>query len=231
MIVFIYSLKRLLRRSGNIILLIVLPALLLLMPDAGEAQWMQLPVAMQLFGLGLWFIAARLSVLVLEDRSNRVLLRVAVAPIRYRTYLWQVLLSFLILLTAVNLVVIGGTSLRYGVDLGPSAALFALHTLFAMAATTFLLAWYSLVRDRETASIVAVVLIILLTMLGGMMWPIQIMPTWLQYLARILPTYWMAEGLLAIGHGAPWTQLLLPMGMLLAMSLLFLLAGSSKRIA
>ena len=231
MTVLLYSLRRLLRRPSNVILIALIPLLTLMLPDVDEAHWMGLPLAFQLHGLGLWFIAARLSVLLLEDRASRVLIRVAVAPISYTAYLWQVLLALLIILTGVNLVVIGGASLRHGVGLAQSGILFALYTLFTVAAVAFLLAWYSLVRDRETASIVVIVLIILMIMLGGMMWPIQAMPVSLQRLARGLPTYWMAEGLVRIGEGASGVALLLPMGMLLVFGALFLILGSRRPVS
>ena len=228
MIIFSFALRRLFRRRSNILLVVLLPLLTLLLPGPEPGQWLPLPQTFQYYGLAVLYVAARLTVIVLEDRNSGILLRIGVAPITHLAYLGQVLLAFLTIVTALNIVVIGGASLLHGLGAATVGALFVLFSLFSVASIGLCLAWYTWVRDKETASLVIVFVVMLLSMLGGMMWPIQIMPTLLQQLAVLLPTYWLVEGLLVIATGAALTRLLLPLGLLFLFSIAFLLIGSTK---
>ncbi len=228
MIIFEFILRRLFRRRSNILLVVMLPLLTLLLPGPEPGQWLPLPPTFQIYGLAVLYVAARLTIIVLEDRNSGILLRIGVAPITRLAYLGQALLAFLVIVTALNIVVIGVASFLHGIDGATAGALFVLYSLFTLASIGLCLAWYTWVRDKETASLVIAFLLVLIAMLGGMMWPIQIMPTLLQQLAVLLPTYWLVEGLLVIATGAAIGELLVPLGLLLVFAIAFLLIGSTK---
>lgn len=45
----------------------------------------------------------------------------------------------------------------------------------------------------STGRLLVIIVALLPTILGGTLWPIAIMPEWLQAIAKILPTYWVTE--------------------------------------
>jgi ABC-2 type transport system permease protein len=69
-------------------------------------------------------------------------------------------------------------------------------------------------------------LAILLGMLGGCMWPLEIVPDWVVGLGHLFPTAWAMDGYLALVFGrAPWTAVLPEAAVLLGMATLFGTAG------
>jgi ABC-2 type transport system permease protein len=56
------------------------------------------------------------------------------------------------------------------------------------------------VATADSLQPIIMTVMLLLAFVGGVFIPIQIFPDWLQHVAQVLPTYWMAE----IGHG-PFT--------------------------
>src|SRR5690554_3629399 len=103
MTIFYFVFKRFFRKLSNIIFLSVLPLGALFLP---MGEWFPLPMGFQYYGLILLFIAARLSGIVMEDRTNRSLLRIGVAPVTHFQYLLQNLLAYSLILTVLNLVVV-----------------------------------------------------------------------------------------------------------------------------
>lgn len=62
--------------------------------------------------------------------------------------------------------------------------------------------------------------VLVLSFLGGAMFPSFLMPGWLQTVSQALPTYWATRGLAAMTwRGLPMTEALLPAGVLLASAL------------
>lgn len=61
--------------------------------------------------------------------------------------------------------------------------------------------------------------------------PVQAMPIFFQRLAMLLPTYWLAEGMILAVEGAPAADLVFPLVMMLLFSVAFILLGSLRRIA
>lgn len=63
-----------------------------------------------------------------------------------------------------------------------------------------------------------------------MIWPVQAMPALFRRLAMLLPTYWLAEGLLSTAHGAGLMGLATPLVVMLLYSAAFVLLGSMRRL-
>jgi ABC-2 type transport system permease protein len=69
-------------------------------------------------------------------------------------------------------------------------------------------------------------LAILLGMLGGCMWPLEIVPDWVASLGHLFPTAWAMDGYLALIFGrVPWTAVLTEVAVLLGMATLLGAAG------
>lgn len=227
MTIFNFVFKRYFRNSSNIIFLCLLPIASVFLP---VGEWLPLPLGFQYYGVLLLFIATRLGSIIMEDRANRTLLRVEAAPITHFQYLWQNLLAYSLILMGLNFVVIIAGVLVHGDILINPILLFILYTIFSMTAIGFSLAWYSLFHNKEAAFSVLSGVIMLMTMLGGIMWPIEAMPIILQRFAKLLPTYWLMNGIIEILSGASIVDLILPIAMMSMFSIVFLILGSRRRI-
>ncbi len=193
-------------------------------------DWFPLPMGFQYFGMLILFIAAKLSSIIMEDRTRRTLLRIGVAPISHFNYLFQNLLAYSLILVGLSGVVVVIGIAVHGQALIAPGLLFIIFACFSLTAIGFSLAWYSLFRNKEAAIIIIVWVITIMAMLGGLMWPIQAMPILFQQLAMLLPTYWLAEALLLLATGASFSTLILPMAIMSMYSIAFVLLGSMRRL-
>ncbi|AKL95964.1 ABC-2 type transporter [Clostridium aceticum] len=228
MTIFTFVFKRFFRKPSNVVFLLILPIASVFLP---VGEWLPIPLGFQYYGLLLLFIAARLASVIMEDRMNKTLLRIGVAPVTHFQYLWQNLLAYSIILIAVNLVVvIVGVAVHGGKLISP-VLLFIIYSFFSMTAIGLSLAWYSLFRNKEAATSVFGGVVMLIGMLGGVMWPVEIMPELLQRIAMLLPTYWLTEGIILVISGASIIDLGLPLAMMMMFSIAFLLLGSRRKLA
>ncbi len=227
MTIFYFVFKRFFKGFSNITFISIIPLAAIFLP---VGEWHPLPGGFQYYGIIQMFIAARLSGFIIEDRSNRTLLRIGAAPVTHFQYLWQNLTAYSMIMLLINLVFVLGGVLVHGDVLVKPVSLFILYSLFSMTAIGFSLAWYSLFLNKEAAFSILIGLVMLMGMLGGMMWPIQAMPLLFQRLALMLPTYWLAEGLMLVAKGASFIDLILPLAILLMFSIAFLLIGSKRRL-
>jgi len=227
MTIFKFALKRYFRQPSNIIFLLILPIILVFLPDL---EWPPIPMGFQYYGVLLLFIAARLTAIIIEDRTRKTTLRISVAPITHFQYLWQNLLAYLVLLIGVNgLVVLMGV-LYHGENLVSPVLLFIVYTFFSVTAIGFSLALYAIIRNKEAALALLTGVIALISMLGGVFWPIQIMPVFIQRIAMLLPTYWYSEGIIRVAYGASIGDIALPLVMMFMFTIVFLIFGSRRDI-
>lgn len=228
MTIFNFVFKRFFRKKSNIILLAVLPVGAVFLP---MGEWLPIPLGFQYYSVILLFMAARLGGIIMEDRTDKTLLRVSVAPITHFQYLWQNLLAYTLILTVVNLVFIILGMMVHGRDLPSPALLFILYTVFTMTALGFSLTWYTLFQNKEAAFSALGGFIVLMAMLGGVMWPVEVMPEYIQRAVMLLPTYWVAEGTKLISTGAKIEEIGLPIVVMLLLCVAFLLLGSRRRLS
>ena len=225
MTVFRFALKRCFRRPLNLILICVLPLGLLFVPRFGD--W-QMPMGFHLYGELVFFLAYSLIYTVSEDRNNGILTRIAAAPVTHFGYLSQILIAYACIMVAQNGAMVMGGHLLYGDVLDEPLRMLASYTAFSLAALSFCLAVCSLIRLREVAYSSLSMLIVLFAALGGSMVPVSLMPDFLKRLAMISPIYWLHVGMGAV-PGAEG-QFVLSLAVLLLFALVFLLAGSKRRM-
>lgn len=228
MTIFIFSLKRIFRNPTNLIFLTFFPLVAIFIP--ATEPWPLFPIGYQYFGILILFVSIRLTSNTLEDREKGIVKRLAVAPISHLTYLWQNLLAYIMILIVQCAIVIGGGVL-YGQKLYQPIWLLVLYILFSCASLTLALVWNSLYRNKESSFLVFLTLIILMSVVGGLMMPTEMLPDALQRVAVMLPTYWLAEGLewIALGTGK-MSNFLFICGTMLLYTVLFLVLGSMRKI-
>jgi len=228
MTIFRFALLRSVRSVSGILLIVLLPVGVIFVPGDG---WDRVPVAIRYYSVILMFAAANLTHLLLTDRLTGMTVRIAAAPVSHLKYLAQHLLAFVLLLTVQNAIVAAAGRLLHGERMPDPVALFPVLTVFSVTAVCFALAWNSLFRSKETSATLLFCAILFLSMLGGLLWPIVIMPELLQKAAMFIPTYWLVAALAAAAGDGGLRDAAVPMLMLLLFSTAFLLAGSKRRLA
>ncbi len=228
MTVFTFVFKRFFRKKSNSIFLLILPLGAIFLP---MGEWPPIPLGFQYYSILLLFLASRLGGIIMEDRANKTLVRLSVAPITHFQYLWQNMLAYSVILTALNLIFVSVGVMVHGEAVPSPPLLFMIYTAFSMTALGFSLAWYSLFRNKEAAFSILGGIIILMAMLGGVMWPVEIMPDYLQRAVMFLPTYWVAEATILLSFGAPKNELITPIVVMILFCIAFLMFGSKRRLS
>lgn len=227
MTIFKYVFKRTLRGKLDILILFLLPILAVFI---STETWLPIPLGFQLYGILLLFIASKLCKIMMEDREKKVVLRISAAPITHLRYLGENLLAYTVILSAINGVVVALGVLLYGTEVIKPLEMFLLFSAFSSAAIGLSIAWYAIFQNAEIAYSILGGLYISVAMIGGMLWPIEIMPGTIQRIAQILPTYWFAHGMRLIAFQSLNGEFIFTLGILFLFSIAFILLGSRSRL-
>ncbi|MCR2823743.1 ABC transporter permease [Lederbergia panacisoli] len=85
------------------------------------------------------------------------------------------------------------------------------------------------VKTSEQQSVFGNLFIVSTCMLGGVYWPLEIMPNVMQQIAKFVPQYWGLEGFAELSaRGGTVVDVLAPSGVLLAITFVFLIVGMNK---
>ena len=227
MTIFQFALKRSFGNPTNLIFLSLFPLAAIFLPQ-GEL-WPALPYGYHYFGILLLFIAIRLTAILIEDRTSGIIKRLAVAPMTHFSYLAQNLLAFACILVLQCVLVVAGGVL-YGQELGQPFLLLFLYVSFAFTSLAMAVAWVMLYRSKEIAFLVYMTIIVLLSLLGGLLFPIEMIPEPLRRLVMVLPTYWLADGMSSVASGGERFDFWLANGVLWLYTMIFLTLGSVRKI-
>lgn len=227
MTIFRYALKRSFGNTTNLVFLSLFPLLSIFLPR--NELWPILPYGYHYFGILLMFVGIRLTSILIEDRTSGMIKRLAVAPITHFSYLGQNLLAFAcILVLQCTLMITGGV--LYGQELGQPWMLFILYVSFAFTSLAMAVAWVTLYRSRDAAFLLYMTVIILLSLLGGLLFPVEMLPEPLRRFVMILPTFWLANGMDQVVSGGESLDFWLVNIVLWLYTIIFLTIGSVRRI-
>jgi ABC-2 type transport system permease protein len=142
---------------------------------------------------------------IAEDRASGRLRRIALAPVKTRDILLGKLLSRFTIgwIQIVYLLAIG--TLVFRIDWGQRDWFFLLFmSLFALTSATLGILIGTVVRDPDKAIAVAIWSAVILSPLGGLWWPLEVVGPTMRKIALFIPTGWAMEGvnsMLAFGAG------------------------------
>jgi ABC-2 type transport system permease protein len=138
---------------------------------------------------------------VLQEKARGTLRRMLTAPITVGYYLIAKVLSAAVLVgVAMGLLLAVGT-LAFGIRWSPIGALAVASVVTVFAAVGFSATLYALLRSERLADAVSSMIVMLLTFLGGAMFPLNDPPAWLAASARVSPVYWGAQAFRALAGG------------------------------
>ncbi len=144
--------------------------------------------------LGLLFISELVLRDIIREQRGGTLSRILTAPVETGHFvIGKVGATFVITMTAcLLLLAVGALGFKMNTGRpGPLALQVIATILMCTGVMTFL---YGMVRSERAADAIMSVVIIVLSMLGGSMIPIQSMPEGMQKIARISPVFWATRG-------------------------------------
>lgn len=181
------------------------------------------PMGFSQFSLGftvmfVLFIAFNGAGGILEERENGTLARLLTTPTSKTVLLAGKLLGVYTTCLAQALIMISVGAFVFRVPWGNDPLGVAVIVgVYALAATGLGLLLSSIVRTRSQISSLGSVLAVVLAMLGGCYWPIDIVSPTMRSIAWFTPTGWAMRGLTDIvvrnqGLGQAWTPALVLLG-------------------
>jgi ABC-2 type transport system permease protein len=138
---------------------------------------------------------------VLQEKARGTLRRLLTAPITVSHYLIAKVLSAAALIGAALGMLLAVGTLAFGVRWSPIGTLAVASVVTVFAAVGFSATLYSLLRSERLADAVSTMVVMLLTFLGGAMFPLNDPPAWLAASARVSPVYWGAQAFRALTGG------------------------------
>jgi ABC-2 type transport system permease protein len=184
--IFRFTLKRVFHSPLNLLLVCVLPVGAAFLPSS--VGW-AVPIGFHMYGAILLFAAFLMLRSVVEDGLSGVFQRIGAAPVTHFQYLWETLLAYAVVLIVQNAVMVVLGVLIHGDRIPSPFLLFTAYTVFSLTSLAISLAGGSLFRNRDTAYGTLTGVLMIVAMLGGFFWPLEIMPPALQRAAMATPCY------------------------------------------
>ncbi len=175
----------------------------------------------------VFFAAALGAEIIVRERQNHTLERLLASSVRR----WSILGGIFAGTAAKGVVqiaifwVVG--ILAFSIDLGVSpAAVVILSILMVVVSAAFAIMLAALVRTRRSAGSLAVLAALILAPLGGCWWPLFILPSWMQFLAKLTPHGWAMIGFNKLMlFGAEFGDVVMEMLVLLGFAVVFAVIG------
>ncbi len=144
-------------------------------------------------GMTLMFallFGAQTGLAFLRERTAGTLTRLFAAPVSRVTMILGKLLGNTLVLCIQLFIMVTFSNLVLGVRWGNPPALILPAFAFAFASAGFGALCAALTRTPSQLGAFSVLSVNVLSALGGLWWPLEVTPEWMQQLARFLPTYW-----------------------------------------
>ena len=183
-----------------------------------------------LLAMSMLFLATMATIFLLRDRENRTLYRILASPATMRAYMLQGIFSFLVvaLLQVIGIFLV--VHFVFGIYLGPSVLnLFAIMAVYAVLCVSFAVALAGVTRTPRQAGAAGSLIITPMCMLGGLLWPREMMPEILQQIGRFMPPSWAIDAAQKVVLGNPLAEAVPEIVIMLLYALVFFLLGSWRR--
>jgi len=223
--IYLHALREDLRNPLHIILVFLLPIPVLFIP----AHPHSFPFGLTLYGMMLFYSAFLLSRPIVEDRMQKIVIRIAASPVSTLQYLASHLLAYVTLLIVQIGIFLMGSLILHGDLVWDRIGLFALYISFSIMCIAFTLAWNMLFRSFTISFAVFAGVASLMCLFSGVSMPLFLLPTPIIRYIMFLPTYWLPHGIEALYHGDVGAIAQSHM-ILLAYAVIFLLLGSKRRL-
>jgi ABC-2 type transport system permease protein len=226
MTIFKFALVRGLRKKLTLIVLCIVPLIIIFI----KPLWTGDSYGFTFYGVVILLAAFLLVRSIMTDRVSGMAIRIFAAPVTTFQYLFQNLMAFLLLLSCqiTVLVIIGALLYKWHVPM--AMKLFICYILFAVTSIAFSLAWNSLFHSRDLSDGIIGVVISIMSLLGGITMPLEMLPGFLRRVGMVFPTYWLSSAILAVLKAQYHNQYLISLTVLVLLTAAFLVFGSKRRL-
>jgi ABC-2 type transport system permease protein len=191
-------------------------------------HWETLAQWLSMFGYISIFTAYFIIKTLLDDKFRGMPDRVGVLPLSSRKYLLQGTLAAFIATEITVMLTLAVLWLVIGAI--PNVILmFLLLSLFNLFSVSLVLSITSIAKSLASASVAMVMISTLSAMLGGLFWPLSIVPDMMRRIAWFTPGYWFGEGLRNIRE-VTFEGFFVPLLFLFGFTIVTLLIGGLKRV-
>ncbi|GAB6088808.1 ABC transporter permease [Spirochaeta dissipatitropha] len=185
---------------------------------------------MNLFSMIMLLMGLYGGMNLIRDRHSGTIMRASATPSGLRAYmagLLAALLSVQLLQVAASSVV----SVLVFPEIGPAIAVrgFVVMAVFALTGISFGIAIAGVAKNMNQLGVLGSIFIFPMSVLGGSILPVDIMPDFMQRAALLVPNYWAGLGVKAAMEQGATADFLLPIGILVAFAAVFFLLGTWKR--
>jgi ABC-2 type transport system permease protein len=168
-----------------------------------------------------------MSSLFASERQRGTLRRLLITPTRRATYLLGTILGQVALAVVQMLLLVGFGILVMNLNWGHAPAALAVMLLSStLAAAALGITLGTFVETEGQATGLSIMMGMVMALLGGCWYPLELFPEFVQTAVRVLPTTWAMDGMLSIVlRGQGLEAVLLPAGVLLGFAALFFAVG------
>jgi ABC-2 type transport system permease protein len=181
-------------------------------------------------GMTLMFallFGAQAGLAFLRERTSGTLARLFASPVPRVSMVLGKLLGNTMVLCVQLLIMVMFSSLVLNVRWGNPVALILPCTAFAFASAAFGALCAALTQTAAQFGAFSVLSVNVLSALGGLWWPVEVTPPWMQTVAQFLPTYWGLHAMQdVILKRASVLELLPHTAILLGFAAIFVAVGS-----
>lgn len=167
--------------------------------DGTEEQVNVLPVGFTI--MFMMFALSNAASSIHQEREEKTWQRLIMSPVSSFQLITGYVLSYFILgwlqLGTLMLVM----KLVFGVNWGDPLYFIPFASLTILLVVGFSLMMASLLKSKKQTQIVNAIVIVSTCMLGGIYWPLEIVPVFMQQISKFVPQTWMISGFEAIMQG------------------------------
>jgi len=190
------------------------------------------PLAIEYYAVGiavmyLLFATNAGAETIFQERRNKTLERIKVAPVSEREILGGKLFGIFLIALLQFIMIVFFTRIFYRVNWGDSLLgiiIMILSSVLAFSGLSTLLA--SLTKSEEQIGSIGPALAMIFGFLGGSMWPVFEFPDWLNIISKFTPNRWAIDGFSKLMYQGGGVISILPeVSVLLLMALIFFSLG------
>jgi len=156
---------------------------------------------------------------VLQEKESRISARILASPVTPGQYVLAKMLTCFTLCGLATILLLVSSALLFGIRWGNPLALAAAVAVWAGSMTGLLALIYVAARTREQANVLSPMVLMVLAMLGGSMFPYENLPSFLQMIGRFTPNRWAVLALRGVAQSKPVPELAGPMTALLVLGI------------
>jgi len=180
-----------------------------------------------IYAMIILYGAFLLTRMFVEDKEKELTARIAITPVQPWKYLFENLACYSAILIVQNIIVILAYSIINPLGIVHPILLLVTFMVYSIMSVGLMLTISTICKTSFVMLCASTGAILILSMMGGLFFPLKMMPEVMKKIAMITPTYWFSEAINSIY--AAGTEYTFQVTMLLGFAVVFFLVGSWKR--